>query len=160
MLSIHFSARKWKTEVGRVHKVYQRVQIKTVLNLLKSGGHVFLQNIAKIGPSVNDICPTSPPLFANIFKHCCELINNWASTEFQIKTVLNLLKSGGHVSCRILRKLVRPIFPPGHSLHAQLLINSQQCLKMLANKGGEVGQMSFTDGPIFAIFCKKYVPQS
>jgi hypothetical protein len=65
--------------------------------------------------------------------------------EHNIKPILAVLNTNQHVAAPLLRDLVRPLFPPGHSLHAQFLGNfRRQARNILENEEEDDGQMDMT----------------
>jgi hypothetical protein len=65
--------------------------------------------------------------------------------ESQIKTVLSVINTAEKVPARLMRKLLRPLFPPDHSLDAKFLLNFRmKAMNILVAKGDEVENMSFT----------------
>jgi hypothetical protein len=68
-----------------------------------------------------------------------------AVNETQIKCILTLLQTNNKISSAIMRDLVRPLFPRGHSLDAQLLCNCRlKAKRMFSTKTGEVSDMTVT----------------
>ena len=62
----------------------------------------------------------------------------------QIKTILTL-QTGEKVPPRTLRKLLQPLFPPGHSMDYQFLYNFQfKAQRMLTKRAGAVDSMTIT----------------
>jgi hypothetical protein len=70
-----------------------------------------------------------------------------ALNETKMKTILTVLNTNQKVPLSLMRELVRPLFPSGHSLNAQFLLNfRRKAERMLATKGrGDVDEMTFTN---------------
>jgi hypothetical protein len=70
-----------------------------------------------------------------------------ALNESKMKTILTVLNTNQKVPLPLMRGLVRPLFPPGHSLNAQFLSNfRRKAERILAKKGrGDVDEMTFTN---------------
>jgi hypothetical protein len=66
--------------------------------------------------------------------------------ESKMNTIIALLETEEKVPVRIMRKLIRPLFPPGHSLDYQLLRNVRlKAERMIAKKGtGDVNATTIT----------------
>jgi hypothetical protein len=66
--------------------------------------------------------------------------------QSQITTILTVLNTKQKISARLLRDLVRPMFPPSQSLHAQFLINFRRKAQSSLDKKkiGAVHQISVT----------------
>ena len=86
--------------------------------------------------------------------------------ESQIKTILSVMHTGKRVPIDMMRDLMRPLFPPGTSLDAQLVFNFRlKSKRMLADGMGDLrsftiteeqeqyflsnGDLDFTETPVF-----------
>jgi hypothetical protein len=66
--------------------------------------------------------------------------------EPRIKTILSVMGSGSRVPIKMLRNLMRPLYPPGTSLDARMVFNFSLKLKrMLASKAGDIDSQTITE---------------
>ena len=69
-----------------------------------------------------------------------------AINEQRIKTILSVMESGTRVPIRLLRDLMRPLYPPGTSLDSQMIFNFRLKVKrLLASRPGDIDSQTITE---------------